>query len=247
MYEMRVAICDDEQAHLELLRQCVRNCAMWKDAQPSVRSFASGEKLLADIREGKSYDYIFLDVNMPEINGIDLCARISELTEASVIFVSTHMEHQPSVDSFYPAMLLPKPFTQEAFDNIIRAYQARKRARKHFEFVHKDEKHSLLCKDIYFFSMFDHHLMITATTETYQSASMNLGDVEKKLDSSEGFYRCHKSYLINLRYYEKHDYGNVYLRIGEKLTPIPLSKGKGNGSAVKEAYLKYIVGGRYAF
>jgi DNA-binding LytR/AlgR family response regulator len=246
LYKKHIAICDDELSHLKQLKQCVDNCAYWKGAQLSVRAFLSGEELLTDIRRGRSYDYVFLDVNMPEINGIDLCARISELTEASVIFVSTHMEHQPSVDDLYPAMLLPKPFTQEAFDNTIRAYHARKTAIKRFEFFHNGEKCALPCKDIYYFTMSSHHLMITAKSGTYQDATMNLGDVEKEL-VSEGFYRCHKSFLINLRYYESHDYGSVFLRVDKKKIPIPLSKGKGKGSAVKEAYLKYIVGGHYAF
>jgi DNA-binding LytR/AlgR family response regulator len=246
MYERCIAICDDERVHLELLAQRVHKCALWKGVQLSVRAFASGQELLSDIRSGSNYDYLFLDIDMPEINGLDIYARISEQTEIPVIFVSAHMEHQPSVDSFYPALLLPKPFTQEAFDNAIRAYHARAMAIRRFEFFHNGEKRSLPCKDIYYLTMADHHLMIVAKTGTYQDASMNLSGAASKL-SSEGFYRCHKSFLINLRYYESHDYSCVHLRIGEKNISVPLSKGKGNGDAVKDAYLKCFAGGRYAF
>ncbi|MDR1299567.1 MAG: response regulator, partial [Oscillospiraceae bacterium] len=155
MNKKRIAICDDERVHLELLAKCVRNCALWKDAQPSVCAFASGHELLSDIHGGSSYAYLFIDIDMPEINGLDVYARISELMEMPVIFISEHMEHQPSVDSFYPALLLSKPFTQEAFDNAIRAYHAREMAIRRFEFFHNGERCSLPCKDIYYFTMAD--------------------------------------------------------------------------------------------
>jgi DNA-binding LytR/AlgR family response regulator len=244
MIQKRIAIVDDEVYHLNILKQHVNNCSLWKHLRLTVKSYDDGQILLRDLNLGLEFDFIFLDINMPEINGIDLCNRILQITETSIIFVSTHMEKQPSVDKLYPAMLLPKPYTQDNFDNIVKAFQARKDALRNFEFTHNGEKCTVKCRDIYYFSMADHHLMITTNRGTYQDATMNLSDVEREY-SSETFFRCHKSHLINLRYYDSHRYTNVNLKCGDKIVSLRLSKGK--GESVKNAYLKKIVGGYDAF
>jgi DNA-binding LytR/AlgR family response regulator len=183
---------------------------------------------------------------MPEINGIDLCEQILKITSSSIIFVSTHMERQPSVDRFYPAMMLPKPVKQDIFDSIILAYIARKDSMRDFEFNDYDKgmKHSIPCREIYFFSMTAHHLMITTARGTFQDATKNLNYVEKEYES-ESFFRCHKSYIINLRYYKSHDYRSVILECGEKRHTVGMSMGK--GAALEKAYLNRILGGRDAF
>ena len=244
MNQKRIAICDDEEDHRIALSKCAQNCKLWDNEDVVVDAFSGGQSLLDAIGNGYKYDYAFLDINMPEINGLDLCGRILKIAQPSIIFVSTHMENQPAIDRHYPAMLLPKPYTQELFDNIVRALHARQDAMNHFEFTHNGKKQAMPCKDIYFFSMAAHHLMITTVGGTFQDASLNLKIVERE-HASESFYRCHKSHIINLRYYDSHDYKNVYLNCGGKLVQIRLSKGK--GSDLKAAYLKKIVGGNDAF
>jgi DNA-binding LytR/AlgR family response regulator len=246
MHKLYFAVCDDEQTHSDELKRHICNCSLWRGNAITVKQYASGQRLLDDLGFGIAYDYIFLDINMPGISGIDLRNRLSKITESRIIFVSTHMEYQPDVDRFYPAMLLPKPYTHEIFENVIRAYLARCGATRMFKFTQNGESRALPCRDIYYLSMADHHLMIAATGGTYQDASLNLSIAEREY-AAEGFYRCHKSYIVNLRYYESHDFNWVYLRCGERIIPIKLSKGKGRGEAVKEAYLRFKIGGRDAF
>lgn len=247
MNEIRIALCDDEKTHLKLLEQCVHHCPTWEHFRRIVHSYNSGQSLLDAVKSGKIYDYVFLDINMPEMNGLELCSEILKITlSSSIIFVSTHVESQPSIDMYYPAMLLSKPYTQKNFDNVIKAFLARKEAIRQFEFtdIVSGEKHSIPCRDVYLLSMADHHLIIRTVRGIYESASLNLRDVAREY-ATECFYRCHKSYMINLRYYDSHDYSNVYLLCGGKRVAISISKGTGND--IKEAYLKKIVGGLNAF
>jgi len=135
------------------------------------------------------------------------------------------MENQPFVDDCYPAMLLPKPFTQELCENILIAFRARLDALSTFDYHEYGAEHSIPCNDIYFFSMESQHLMITTMSGTYQDASLKLKDVERDFNSN-GFFRCHKSHIINLRYYDRQDYSSVYLNCHGKTYQIRLSKGK---------------------
>ena len=244
MIEKRFAIVDDDKYQLELLRKHIYNCAIWKHLRLIVKAYENGQCLLNDLARVIKFDYIFLDINMPKINGIDLCSRILKITDTSIIFVSTYMENQPSVDEFYPAMLLSKPYTQESFDNTVKAYRARKDALRSFMFTQDGIRNSVKCKDIYYFSMSDHHLMITTNRGTYQDATLNLSDVERNY-AAEPFFRSHKSHIINLRYYENHSYDKVNLKCADKIVSLRLSKGK--GEMLKDAYLKKVVGGYDAF
>ncbi|MEG1895870.1 MAG: response regulator, partial [Oscillospiraceae bacterium] len=69
---IKIAICDDEMAYVEKIATLVTKS--FDKEMFSVSKFYDGEKLLeTDI---VSYDLIFLDVDMKNLNGIDVAKQI---------------------------------------------------------------------------------------------------------------------------------------------------------------------------
>ncbi|MDR0858987.1 MAG: LytTR family DNA-binding domain-containing protein [Oscillospiraceae bacterium] len=244
---MRIAICDDEIIHLERLKTLVLNCSLWR-GNVTVLRYQQGQRLLEDLenceksRNCEKFEYIFLDIDMPGLSGIELCNKLPQGTEAGVIFVSSHMNYQPLIDEKYPALLISKKSSQDAFDDAIRAYKARIDALCRFEFTDKGKDIKIPFKNIFYITMSDHHLMINTRGGCYNiPARLTLREIEENY-KNQGLYCCHKSYLINLRYYSAHDFKTVYLDNGNKEIKIPLSRKKGKGEALKSAYLNYMIG-----
>ncbi|MDR0935719.1 MAG: LytTR family DNA-binding domain-containing protein [Oscillospiraceae bacterium] len=244
---MRIAICDDEVIHLERLETLVSNCSLWSGAEAEVLRFQRGRRLLEVLQEGEKFEYMFLDIDMPDLSGIEIFNKLPKNSEAAVIFVSSHMRYQPLIDKKYPALLISKTSPQETFDDAMRAYKARIDTLCRFEFIENGREIKIPCNDILYITMSGHHLMInTADGCRNVPARRTLREIEGDFEN-QGLYCCHKSYLINLKYYFAHDFNFVYLKFAGRSIKIPLSRGKGKGDAVKAAYLNYMTGGADAY
>jgi DNA-binding LytR/AlgR family response regulator len=182
---------------------------------------------------------------MPDITGLELCDKFPKSLEAAVIFVSAHMRYQPMVDKKYPALLISKTSVQASFDDAIRAYKARLDSLHPFEFSENGRGIRIPCKDIYYITMCDHHLMINTNRGCHNvPAYRGLKEMGQSF-ADQGLYSCHKSYLINLRFYHTSDCRSVSLNCDGKIVKIPLSRGK--EAALKAAYLNYMLGDGYAY
>jgi DNA-binding LytR/AlgR family response regulator len=72
----------------------------------------------------------------------------------------------------------------------------------------------------------------------------SLDAIDEQL-SKFGFFRCHRSYLINMRYYYDRTQNEVFIKYNAKIESLPLSKYKKND--IDRACLSYNTEGEYAF
>lgn len=97
---MKIYICDDEPKILSDISLKVKS----EFADAVVSEFASGKSLLEVISESRC-DILLLDIDMPEISGLDIAAKLSSMAEKPLlVFVTSHDElvyGQLSVSSFW--------------------------------------------------------------------------------------------------------------------------------------------------
>jgi two-component system sensor histidine kinase/response regulator len=106
-----IMIVDDNPANLKLLED------MLLQQGHEVRSFPRGRLALAAAMKNPP-DLILLDINMPELNGYEVCERIKsagELSDIPVIFLSALNETQDKVKAFQSGAVdyISKPFQFE--------------------------------------------------------------------------------------------------------------------------------------
>lgn len=123
--KLRVLIVDDEPLARERLRGMLR-------AEPSVEivgECASGTEAIATIK-ASPIDLIFLDMQMPGCDGLQVLAGIPENNRPAVIFATAH--EQFAVDAFEVQAVdyLLKPFDRERFQTALRRAQEYLRARR---------------------------------------------------------------------------------------------------------------------
>lgn len=90
---LRVAICDDEKILMEIEEIAGRffrlNCIDNK-----ITIYQSSENLQYDLQDGIVYDLFLLDIEMPEIHGMELAKEICErMPSAKIIFITSHLEY----------------------------------------------------------------------------------------------------------------------------------------------------------
>ena len=90
----KIALCDDSKEYLEFLKQKVQNIILQKDMKVVVECYNDSDLLAEKIEENNGYDAYILDVEMPNVSGIELAEKIRKYSQNSyVIFVTAHASY----------------------------------------------------------------------------------------------------------------------------------------------------------
>lgn len=92
---IHIAICDDESEmvslHEDIIKKSLKKCNIGYE----IASYSQSDNLFYDISEDHYfYDLLILDIEMPEMNGMELAERIKTyLPNVKIIFVTSHEEY----------------------------------------------------------------------------------------------------------------------------------------------------------
>lgn len=231
---LKIAVCDDDKIMLDCLCERIAEECRRQDAEIYVDKFSSGKDFL-NANKTEPYDVVFLDIDMPEINGFEVAEKISE--KALIIFVTTHDELVYSSLKFQPFRFIRKTHLNnelsETLTSVIERISKRNAERK-IEFQTKDGKIYLFADEIEYIEVYGHWLRVVVTNGEPIECYGSLSDIEKRLRSI-GFVRTYKSYLVNFKYVYSLEKTKVVM---DNKTEIPLSRYKSDG--VKEKFKNYL-------
>lgn len=196
---MRIAICDDQNAHLVFLKDCCRRWGESRGENVQALCFSSAEAFLFAYEKDKQLDVLLLDIQMPGLSGMELARRLREsrdsLTLALITAVPDFALEGYQVDAL--AYLL-KPVSDEALFALLD--KVKDRSQPPFLLVdHDDQTRRVKISDILYLESQGHNTRIVCTGEELISPHV-LSYFENLLsDQFAGqFHRCHRCYLINL-------------------------------------------------
>ena len=100
MTVVKIAICDDDEAAVALHEKIVKTSLQAQGIGYEITTYIQSRNLLYDITDdGFFYDLILLDIEMPEISGMEIPQQIKGfLSNVRIIFVTSHTEY--AIDAF---------------------------------------------------------------------------------------------------------------------------------------------------
>lgn len=125
----KVAICDDENKEIQEIQRFLHIYEMQHDIDFEISTFRESSVLLKEYNTCGKYNILFLDVEMPGINGLELARHIREIPDkmVKIIFVSNYPEYMQDSFNVEAFQYFPKPLTFEKFEQlmlrIIKAYK----------------------------------------------------------------------------------------------------------------------------
>lgn len=232
---MRIAICDDDAEFAEELREKAANGFSALNAQPVFSVYTDGAPLASGTSD---FDAVFLDIDMPEINGFDIAEKINRESECLIVFVTSYDELVYSSIKFRPFRFIRKSYLDDELPEAINALNnaiLKRAAGKRFKLRSNNADVFLGVDEIIYIETFGHWLRIYVRDGDMLECYGSLSDMEEQLSGLD-FVRTHKSYLVNCRYVYSIARGRVILT---DKTEIPLSRYKSD--AVKSRIKNYIL------
>ena len=196
---MRIAICDDEAAQREFLRPLVEAWATRRGHVVSVHAFESAEAFLFAYAEDKGFDALLLDIQMKKMDGVALAKWIRTDNEGlQIIFITGFPDFIAEGYEISALHYLLKPVDEEKLFEVLDRAMARLRTvPRTIVFRGGGGYLRVPANDIYYAEAASHTVTLSMINgqETF---NMRLGDMEELL--GEGFFRCHRSYIVSMRH-----------------------------------------------
>lgn len=200
---------------------------------PPISQFTSGEALLNNKEEK---DIVFLDVEMPGLNGIYVGNTLRERYPNILIFIVTSfMEYLDDAMRFHVFRYLSKPIDrQRLFRNLDDALAQYHASSKKIAFETKDGFHTLMPSSIVMIEAISKKSVLYTTSKTYHTVHPMQYWLETLPQAQ--FFRTHRSFIVNMEHVSDFDHSLVYMDVPE--TNAYLTQRKYHD--FKEAYLLFL-------
>jgi len=222
---IRCLIVDDEPNAVSLLEMLIEQNTSWE----LMGKCYDAREALAFLKTHPTIDLIFLDINMPQLSGIEMASLLPKDTR--IVFTTAYSEFAADSYTFQTIDYLLKPITLKRF------YSALQKIETHFSMLEGQSPRTLalpsLPPDEYFFIksgrtlnkvLLKDILYFEGEKEYARLVSINdkiliykrLKDIEEQLSPS--FTRVHNSYIVNIARVDSIRDNHIF--IGEKQIPI---------------------------
>ena len=212
---LSIAVCDDEIIECCNMEKRIKKMIEEMKIPCIIRQFRSGGELLQAL---ESFDIVFLDIMMPEMDGMKTAQLFrKKVSDKILIFVSSSREYVFEAYDVEAFQYLLKPVEDRKLKNVLQK-AVLKTERRSQEFIivsSQRQKKKLFLDDIYYFEI-KGRIVDAHGPEGIFTYYEQMGELENKLQD-KGFFRCHKSYLVNLKYVDGYNRQEAILENGERI------------------------------
>ena len=229
---LRIAICDDNRDFLQNAVSFIKKWSEQSGIPVKLFTYDNGDSLIGGTSAIRM-DIIFLDIIMPMLNGMDTARELRQ-RDASVriIFLTSSPEFALESYAVKAQGYILKPVTydkiKDALDECAHAIE--------------EEPKNIVLKTTYGYQKLYFHDIEYAEAQNKRvifylkngesiESSVPLYSFEDRLTDSDGFFKCHRSYLVYMPNVDHFNNTDIITKSGRN---IPIARGY--AKAFKDAY-----------
>ena len=204
---VKVVMADDEHGVMLLL------CSILSKLEGAlVTGTAENAKDTIKLTIEHNPDLAFLDIELPDMKGIELAERLREIKpDLAIVFITAHQEYSLDAFKLYASDYILKPIDEErvksTFRRICKMLEISKKSNtssytetSRISINLGDERVFIKLNEIFYIERSGRHTLISCTNGKYKTRQ-TLQELEKHLGKM--FFRSHKSFIINTDRIEK--------------------------------------------
>ena len=215
---MNIANCDDEKGACLVIEELVHKA----DSDAEISVFTNPDELL---NAEDLFDLVFLDIQMEEMTGIDAAKRLrTRETQPEIVFISAVQEYVFDAFDVEAFHYLIKPVDPAKFAKVYDRVKMRIADKKKIlleteeaailSVKSKTRQYSLKMTDVLYVENQLKKLLIHTKEETIDLYGA-MKDIEAQ--TGDGFFRCHRGYLVNLGHIKSYSKDEILLDNGERI------------------------------
>lgn len=192
---MKILVCDDEKIITEQIEKII----LERFPGYSVSCTYSMEAAL-ELCSSDCFDVVFLDIVLEDENGIDIGLYLSrKMPDSKIIFISGYQDKVSEIFfSLSPFGFIDKPINPDMLCKYLaRAMDEKEKLEAYFTYTEKGQERKLRYSDICYVESSREKILVNTTDSSFH-VWKKISEVEDKFP--DYFVRCHKSYLVNMRY-----------------------------------------------
>lgn len=235
---IRIAIVEDETEQFEYVKKLLIQWSERCGESISVTHVTCAEEYLINYNQPDTFDMLFLDVYMKQMNGMELAKEIRKYDrEVQMVFLTGVSDYVFEGYEIGAVRYLLKPIGQDKMAETMEVCleKLKQKSDDYISFKYQGELIRLLRSDIFYVEVYGHYLRMVTKSDTYEWKD-SLQSMRSKLDERR-FVEANRSVIVNMEYVNKITREECVLENG---TVIHVSKGAYKG--LNEAFMKYYVG-----
>lgn len=208
---LQIAICDDETLLLDEIKKITEDCLQQQQTFSILSTYTDSKSLFYDIQDGKRFDLLLLDIEMPGLSGMELAGQIHKLLpDALIIFVTAHYKYAVDAYELHIFRYIPKNQLKERLPHALKDAVSLLEIQNTDSYIISNQNHfeRIPLRDILYIEKDGKNALFHTTIEENQAKdSINparrlrktLTEVFDELNSEE-FYFIERGFIVNLRH-----------------------------------------------
>jgi len=231
---LKVAILDDEKSFCELLAEKLSPILADLHEKYQIACYTNVAKLE---KAASDFDLIFLDIRMPGENGVELAKKLrADGNYSALVFMTAFREY--AIDAFEVEAVdyLCKPVDSFRLKQAVNRVLAKRRrpVERTLAIQTLSLRRYVKFNTIYFCEVINRKIYLHTTDEVVGYYG-KMEELEAQLDGR--FFRCHRSYIVNLEHLKSYANGQAVLENGDC---VPVSRLR--HKELLEVMLRYLKG-----
>lgn len=204
---IKIGICDDEKIILKVLQEMVEESLEYLKLEAEIFLFHQGAEVLESEEE---MDILFLDIEMPQMDGIEVGKRLREQgKDCKIIMATSRVERFKEAFYINAFRFVTKPLepeeVREALTEAISALGGTEKIEVYKERVKCD----VLQRDIFYIEAVESSVEFVLKEGIFRKES-SLTELEKILDKKI-FYRINRQCIVNITKINKVENGKIFI------------------------------------
>lgn len=199
---IHIAIVEDQQSEHIRIRECLDFISEKEKIAFDIREFYDALTFLGNYEP--IYDIVLMDIEMPKMSGMEAAEKLRQMDENVILMFVTNMA-QYAVKGYEVDALdfIVKPIEKYRFAlKMLRAIsRTAKRTENEILINAEGETVRIQASHIKYIEVIKHYVFYHTTDKVYKEYS-TMKNAENRLGDNGNFVKCHRCYLVNLRYVE---------------------------------------------
>lgn len=233
---IRIAVCDDRNDELSNTVSLIKDWLSANNMAAELSSFSDGDSLISKARQTE-FDLIFLDIIMPLLNGIDTAREIRrENKSVKIVFLTSSEDFALDSYSVKAVDYCIKPASREKISEILQNCVAEIDSRPAAIILKTQAGYQkIFFHTIEYIEAQGKRVVINLISGESLVSTGCFSSICERLLSEPGFFKCHRSYLVNMENVSEFSLIDIKTLSGAS---IPIARGF--GKPFNEAYFAYM-------